>query len=470
MAFSGLMGFIGGAARAGEQVADQTLARMDAAGVAKAKEEAQLRLEQRTEQAAIAREGRANSREDFTYKRGLMDAKAKTAEERQFAIDDEQRKYDLGRTRIPNTIKDSNAVYTGSKEKQEGSEKNKSEINLNNAKAARDQAEAKKALAEIGNGGKKPLTESELAAQVEVGDKGLRIAYRIGVDPVTGLYTGNAEDVKGYLTAKQKLERAVRNGESLPAAYVEKLFSGTETEKSTAKAQEDSDVKAGVEYINKNSSWYKSSITPEKFKQLPQEEQDKAISQGKASAASKQKSTEQKVPPAKDSLKNNEVIVKDGKSYTWNSQTQKFYPVSENPKGLMSGADDLAGRAEAARKRMDDLAKKTGYTSPEERDAARKQKHIPQKPENAPGGTKIENPVINTLPKMGLSEQGKRDEAEYQKLGDRKISDKEYMSVLQRLLGNEEFRNNHPEVVRQFKNAQDELAAFNEKQKKKGSR
>lgn len=470
MGFSNFMGLMGGAARAGEQVADQTLARMDASAIAKAKEEAQIRLEQRTEQAAIAREGRGYKREDFTYERGLMDDQAKLKDSRDYAIKHEQDQYNLGRSRIADQIKDSNAIYAGSKEKQKAAAKTDSEIEKNKAQAQHEIAQAKKTMSEIGAGGAKPLSENDVAARVTVGDKGLRIAYNIGTDPVTGQFTGKAEDIKGYLTAFAKLERAVRNNESLPAAYVEKLFSGTETEKSTAKAKEESDVKAGVENINKNSKWYQSNITPEKFKMLPQEEQDKAISQGKASTASKQESTEQKVPPAKDSLKNNEVIVKDGKSYTWNSQTQKFYPVSEKPKGLMSGADDLAGRAEAARKRMDDLAKKTGYTSPEERDAARKQKHIPQKPENAPGGTKIENPVINTLPKMGLSEQGKRDEAEYQKLGDRKISDKEYMSVLQRLLGNEEFRNNHPEVVRQFKNAQDELAAFNEKQKKKGSR
>jgi hypothetical protein len=235
MGFSNFMGLMGGMARAGEQVADQTLARMDASAIAKAREEAQIRLEQRTERAAIAREGRGYKREDFTHARGLMDDQAKLKDSRDYAIKHEQDQYNLGRSRIQDQIEDGNKVHDGSKAKIEETEKNKSEVNKNNASAEHLRAEAKKALSEIGAGGAKPLTESEVAARVEVGDKGLKIAYNIGVDPVTGQFTGKAEDVTGYIAAKAKLERAVRNNESLPSAYVEKLFSGTETEKSTAK-------------------------------------------------------------------------------------------------------------------------------------------------------------------------------------------------------------------------------------------
>ena len=104
MGFSGLMNFVGGAARAGEQVADANLARMDAAGVAREKEAAQLRLEQRIEQADIRKEGRTNEQEARTYARGLMDDQAKLKDSRDYAIKHEQDQYDLGRARIPGKI------------------------------------------------------------------------------------------------------------------------------------------------------------------------------------------------------------------------------------------------------------------------------------------------------------------------------------------------------------------------------
>jgi hypothetical protein len=325
MGFSGLMGFAGGAAHSAEQVADRTLVRMDAEGVAKEKEAAQIRLEQRVneQEKLIHTRTRSEKVEDTA-----TDLKAKHVEE-QYIFDKS-----VDPTRTSAAIENQNMKTSGLMTGQQATAKNESEVNKNNANAEHSRAEAKKALAEIGNGGRKPLTESEIAAQVAVSEKALRIAYNIGTDPVTGQYTGKAEDIKGYLTAFAKAERAVRSGESLPAAYVERLFSGTETEKSTAKASSDERAQHGIDNLNKNKSTFRfKDYTREEFDALPKEEQDKAINQGKTPDTPDSKTlhkavkdgeiTKQK-PPLKSEIPDGTEKIVDSVVYRWDKKTSQF--------------------------------------------------------------------------------------------------------------------------------------------------
>ncbi len=478
MGFSGLMGFASGAARAGEQVMDANIARLDAAGVARAKEEAQLRLEERTERAANARLDKGYAHDAVLHKQSREEKVADTATALIASRAAEKEAYDLSVNpdRVAKSIATANTKHTGLMSSQESSAKNKSEINASNAKAAHDQAAAKKLLSEIGAGGTKPLTEAEIANRVEVGDKGLRIAYNIGTDLVTGQYTGKAEDVKGYITAKAKLERAVRNNESLPAAYVEKLSAGTEAEKSAAQAKEDSVVKAAVENINKNSKWYKSNITPEEFKKLPQEEQDKAINQAGQSKSPSTPKIETKTPalPPIATRKDGDVIEVGGVKRSWNSQAnggkggwglvQETPAVPTKPRGLMSNAgaatmpaEDLVTRSAAARQRMNDLAKKTGYVSQEERDAVKNlvRANNPQQPEIAPGSTPESKIAATKLQPINAADTSAKEEAAYSALVKSNVSVAEYIKGLEPLLNNPDFRKNHPEAVAIYKDYMD---------------
>lgn len=332
MGFSSLMGFVGGAARAGEQIADNRLARMDANGIAQAKAQADMALQERINQYSIEKENRGYKREDFTHARGLMDDKAKAANDLQAKREEEKRLQSPEYLKATTDAK--NFVHTNSLADQESSAKTKAETNKNNAAAERDRAEAKKALSEIGAGGVKPLTESEIAAQVAVAEKALRIAYNVGTDPVTGQYTGQAEDIKGYLTAFAKTERAVRNRESLPAAYVEKLFSGSETEKATAKAASLERAQRGIDNLNKNKPTLRfKDYTREEFDAMPQEEQDKAISQGKTPATPKQETSKQQQPtkmqaptPIATRPDGEVAVSRTGEKRVWNKEAQLWLP------------------------------------------------------------------------------------------------------------------------------------------------
>ena len=284
MGFSAFAGLMGGMGKSAEQVLDRNLTRLDAAGVAQEKEAAQMRLDDRVNQYKQEAVQLGYKRDDFTHDRGLMDVKNQTADALKAKLAEETRTQDPAY--IAKVIAGKNQEHSGLTTGQESTAKNKSEINAHDAEAEYDRAHAKKALAEIGNGGAKPLTEPELAARVETGDKSLRILYNIGTDPVTGQFTGKAEDIDGYIKAKPHLERAVRNQESLPAAFVDQISDHRKAGTSLAKTKEESDTKTGVANINQGKSWYQSNISPEEFKKLPKEEQYKAINQSKAPAPS----------------------------------------------------------------------------------------------------------------------------------------------------------------------------------------
>ena len=379
MGFSVMAGLMGGMGKSAEQVLDRNLTRLDAEGVAREKEAAQMRLDELADRRKQEAELRGYKREDFTHARSRDEKVADTAAELAAKEKAEQHAFDLSvnPSRTQATIEHQNDLTTGLMSKQQETKKNESEIKAHNAKAERDLAEAKKTLAEIGAVGAKPLTESEVASRVEVGDKGLRIAYRIGVDPTTGLYTGNAEDVNGYITAKAKLERAVRSGESLPSAYVEKLFSGTETEKSVQKTKEDSNAQIGIDYLNKNKSTFRfKDYTREEFDAMSKEDQDKAINQGKTSATPKaQKINQPAVTVKKEDLPQGAEKIYKGVRYTWDKQAGEYIKdkTQSKPSGLMGEtpanpiAQSQATREEDARQTSkiardamhDNLIKKT---------------------------------------------------------------------------------------------------------------
>ena len=327
MGFSNFMGLMGGMARAGEQVADQTLARMDASAIAKAREEAQIRLEQRTEQAAIAREGRVSSREDFTYKRGLMDEQAKLGEARQFATADEKRKYDLGRARIPDAIEDSNAIYTGSKEKQEGAAKTSAETEKLKAEVAK----IKKESEAIGAGGR--ITEPQTMARLSVGADMIKARFGMKLDKTGFMMDDSAiQDREGMDKALVLYENRVRAGEQPYAAYesVIKEYNGVA---SATKAANDERAQRGIDNLNKNKPILRfDDYTREEFDALPKEEQDKAINQSKAPNTSK----DQPVIPKAQLPDGHEKIV-NGVTYKWNKSTSQFVESTTptKPTGLM---------------------------------------------------------------------------------------------------------------------------------------
>lgn len=346
MGFSGLMGAVGGMARAGEQVADQTLARMDASAIAKAREEAQIRLEQRTEQAAIAREGRGHKREDFTYKRGLMDEQAKLGEARQFATADEQRKYDLGRTRIPDAIEDSNAIYTGSKEKQDGAAKTSAETEKLKAEVAK----IKKESEAIGAGG--GITEPQTMARLSVGADMIKARFGMKLDKTGFMMDDSAiQDREGMDKALVLYENRVRAGEQPYAAYesVIKEYNGVA---SATKAANDERAQRGIDSLNKNKPTLRfKDYTREEFDALPKEEQDKAINQSKAPIAPKQSTPATKFAPITPQAapKGKIITAPDGtkyistgtglKPYTEPAKQESARPVeTKKPTGLMGQA------------------------------------------------------------------------------------------------------------------------------------
>ena len=292
MGYSNFMGLMGGMARAGEQVADKTLERMDASAIAKAREEAQIRLEQRTEQAAIAREGRGYKREDFTHDRGLMEGKAKTAEERQYAIDNEKRQYDLRRARIPDATEDSNAVYTGSIEKQEGAAKTSAETEKLKAEVAK----IKKESEAIGAGG--GITEPQTMARLSVGADMIKARFGMKLDKTGFMMDDSAiQDREGMDKALVLYENRVRAGEQPYAAYesVIKEYNGVA---SATKAASDERAQRGIDSLNKNKPTLRfKDYTREEFDALPKEEQDKAINQSKAPSAPKQSTQATKFTP-----------------------------------------------------------------------------------------------------------------------------------------------------------------------------
>ena len=292
MGYSNFMGLMGGMARAGEQVADKTLERMDASAIAKAREEAQIRLEQRTEQAAIAREGRGYKREDFTHDRGLMEGKAKTAEERQYAIDNEKRQYDLRRARIPDATEDSNAVYTGSIEKQEGAAKTSAETEKLKAEVLK----IKKESEAIGAGG--GITEPQTMARLSVGADMIKARFGMKLDKTGFMMDDSAiQDREGMDKALVLYENRVRAGEQPYAAYesVIKEYNGVA---SATKAASDERAQRGIDSLNKNKPTLRfKDYTREEFDALPKEEQDKAINQNKAPIAPKQSTPATKFAP-----------------------------------------------------------------------------------------------------------------------------------------------------------------------------
>jgi len=275
-------------ARAGEQVADQTLERMDASAIAKAKEEAQIRLEQRTEQAAIARKEREYKREDFTHNRGLMDDQAKLNEARQYTKDEEKRK--LSPEYLKANIDAENFNYSNSLSSQEKTVKNKAEVNKTSAEAEKLKAEVEKIKKEsnaIGAGG--ALTEPQTMARLSVGADMIKARFGMKLDKTGFMMDDSAiQDREGMDKALVLYENRVRAGEQPYAAYesVIKEYNGIA---SATKAASDDRAQRGIDNLNNNKPTFRfKDYTREEFDALPKEEQDKAINQSKAPSAPKQ--------------------------------------------------------------------------------------------------------------------------------------------------------------------------------------
>lgn len=390
MGFSGLMGFVGGAARAGEQVADKTLERMDASAIAKAKEEAQLRLEQRTEQAAIAREGRGYKREDYVREVGLMNDQAKLNEARQYTKNEEKRK--LSPEYLKANVDAENFNHSNSLSSQEKTVKNNADVSKTSAETEKLKAEVEKIKKEsnaIGAGG--ALTEPQTMARLSVGADMIKARFGMKLDKTGFMMDDSAiQDREGMDKALVLYENRVRAGEQPYAAYeaVIKEYNGVA---SATKAASDERAQRGINNLNNNKPTFRfKDYTREEFDALPKEEQDKAINQGKAPSVPKQSAPA--LPPMA-TRKDGDVIEVGGVKRSWNSQAnggkggwgvvQAAPVVPAKPRGLMPEAGaatmpqntpetpSLADRAEAARQRMHELANKTGYINPDASPAAK---------------------------------------------------------------------------------------------------
>lgn len=352
MGFSNFMGLMGGMARAGEQVADQTLARMDASAIAKAREEAQIRLEQRTEQAAIAREGRGYKREDFTYKRGLMDDKAKIADARQARLDEEARTQDPAY--IAKVVAAKNQEHTGLIAGQESSAKNKADVNKTSAETEKLKAEVAKIKKEseaIGAGG--GITEPQTMARLSVGADMIKARFGMKLDKTGFMMDDSAiQDREGMDKALVLYENRVRAGEQPYAAYesVIKEYNGVA---SATKAASDERAQRGINNLNENKPILRfKDYTREEFDALPKEEQDKAINQSKAPSAPKQSTPATTFAPITPQAapKGKIITAPDGtkyistgtglKPYTEPAKQEPARPVEiKKPTGLMGQAN-----------------------------------------------------------------------------------------------------------------------------------
>lgn len=309
MGFSNFMGLMGGMARAGEQVADRNLTLMDAAGVAQAKEAAQIRLEQRTVATEAAQHTRNRDEAEADRATALVAAEV-------------ERK----RARSPEEI---NAVNAAEKLHADGSlmyqdgRKDKDSHNQSEritAEAHKTTAESTKAKNEQG----KQITEAEMAARVTAGKGPIDTLFGVKLDAVGKIM--NPEVVNNnpaYFIALARNEQTIRGG-TLPYEVAAKIASEALADDKVAKkkvldgiAEEAKKAKADS-IIGK----VKNFISPDK--------------QQHTSNAPKQESANvSKIPdglspiPDKVNRPHGTPYEKDGKNYSWNADTKLWDPAQE---------------------------------------------------------------------------------------------------------------------------------------------
>lgn len=423
MGFSGLMGALGGMARAGEQVIDQNIARLDAAGVARAKEAAQLRLEERTEKYVIAREGRTNARDDVVRTRGLMDDKTKIADALKAKHDATAYEQDPANIAARNAAANQELEGSIAGQQDLASKKSKTESERITAQSHADKVLADKAHYERADANDKAkneakadadpggIKETAMAARVHAGVGTIDYVFGKGLDIAGRALNPNAIDNDQlYMATKAKYEDAVRKGELPLSASSRLVLDAIGGDKEKKKALEDYETK---QKAIKDKHWWQSSdekpATP------------KAESQNVAA-----------IPKA--SLKGGE----ERGGYVWDAKLGRAVPVQ--PKADTG------------------TAKAPGLMDQKKVDAPTQS--------NAPGGTPEPKPITTTLPKSGLTDKGASIESAYQALMKTNPSGKDYIKGLETFIKDPEFRNNHPEDIQNYKEYADEIAAFEARQDK----
>lgn len=269
MPFSGILGFLGGAAKSAEQVADQRIASYTAADVAKEKEAAAIRMEQIIDQHRQEAEGRSIKQE------GLLNIR-----NRGQMMEDEIRRRDAARAetkyqqspeQIAAAVAADNQAFTDSKKSQfeQGIKKQTAgspvEVAKINAQARLDERElqnkAEDAKAKGENSG---LKETEIAHRVTVMANGVGEIFGAQYDATGHLLNPDVLNNKPlYFEAKKEGEQLTRGG-MLPhdvVAYLKTKYDKVDSEaKSVIKAEKEA-AKAEKEK-NSLSTQVKEFLTP----------------------------------------------------------------------------------------------------------------------------------------------------------------------------------------------------------------
>lgn len=269
MPFSGILGFLGGAAKSAEQVADQRIASYTAADVAKEKEAAAIRMEQIIDQHRQEAEGRSIKQE------GLLNIR-----NRGQMVEDEIRHRDAARAETkyqqsPEQIAaavaaDDQAFSTSKKSQFEQDIKKQNagspvEVAKINAQARLDERELQnKAEAAKAKGENSGLKETEIAHRVTVMANGVGEIFGAQYDATGHLLNPDVLNNKPlYFEAKKEGEQLTRGG-MLPhdvVAYLKTKYDKVDSEaKSVIKAEKEA-AKAEKEK-NSLSTQVKEFLTP----------------------------------------------------------------------------------------------------------------------------------------------------------------------------------------------------------------
>lgn len=269
MPFSGILGFLGGAAKSAEQVADQRIASYTAADVAKEKEAAAIRMEQIIDQHRQEAEGRSIKQEGLlnTRNRGQM-------------VEDELRHRDAARAetkyqqspeQVAARVAAEDQAFTSSKKSQFEQDIKKQtagspvEVAKINAQARLDEQELQnKAEAAKAKGENSGLKETEIAHRVTVMANGAGEIFGAQYDATGHLLNPDVLNNKPlYFEAKKEGEQLVRGG-MLPhdvVAYLKTKYDKVDSEaKSVIKAEKEA-AKAEKEK-NSLSTQVKEFLTP----------------------------------------------------------------------------------------------------------------------------------------------------------------------------------------------------------------
>ena len=459
MAFSALAGLMGGMAHATDQVIDRNLTRMDAEGVAKEKEAAQMRLEQRAVDAVAARRKLEHSpeylAENWKNEQANMDGSPLTKQARA----DVEKKQGLDAQHSANegitatSHKDDVQVKKEHYEREDANTKAKNESKAETAES-------------------KALKETALAARVHAGAGMLDYVFGKGLDISGRAVNPNAIDNDQlYMVTRAKYEDAVRKGELPFSASSRLLLEAIGGDKAKKKSLED--YTAQQKAIKDNKPWWDFS-------------DDKPAAPSATAAAVKP--TVNALPPAAE-RKDGDVAEIAGAKRVWNSKARDgkggwdaIAPVTEttsNPKGLMGEQPPAAVPTAPAKAEQKPVAinppsaaalaetvRQTSKFQQQKQTEPTAAKAKEATPSSSRQPTELEKQNIENA-KSSRERANEIVEKGFQEALKSNLSGKELLDKLSIYVTNAEFVKNHPEAVQIYQQAMEEDAAFRAEENKR---